>query len=77
MESFTQSINNLIILKSEKFKTPRTDKQSGIMLLKLIISESTIETKSTNNHLWGKLISGIPEIISTVSNNIIEFNTEI
>jgi hypothetical protein len=41
-----------------------------LLLLKLVISELTLETNLTVNHLWGKLTTGLLGIMASHSNNI-------
>lgn len=60
MSSLSQNAVNLIMLKKDAYRAPNTGGDSGIMLTKLVISESTLETKSTTNKMWGQLTAGMP-----------------
>ena len=53
------------------------DEFSGVLLLKVILSESLVETKSTINRLQSKLTAGFPAIMSRHGNNVKSFNKKI
>ena len=76
MASLNQDAINLIELKASRYLTP-SGENSGLLLLRLVITESTLETKSTINNLWSKLTAGLPMIMETHANNIMKFNTEV
>jgi hypothetical protein len=64
----TEQTAAVIFLKINKHKA-QNGEDLGLLLLKLVISESTLKTKSTVNHLWGKLTTGLPGIMVGHSNN--------
>ena len=76
MASLSQEAVNLIGLKTDRYASP-SGENSGLLLLRLVITESTLETKSTINNLWSKLTSGMPMIMETHTNNIMKFNNEV
>jgi hypothetical protein len=76
MNSLSVHATHLIGLKIRDYRTP-TGENSGLLLLFLVIQESTLKTKSTMNSLWGKLTAGLPSIMNANANNIMTFNTEI
>ena len=76
MASLNQDAINLIELKASRYLTPSSE-NSGLLLLRLVITESTLETKSRINNLWSKLTAGMPMIMETHANNIMKFNTEV
>jgi hypothetical protein len=69
LASLTEQAAAVIFLKINEYKTPNGE-DSGLLLLKLVISESMLKTKSTVNHLWGKLTTGLPGIMAGHLNNI-------
>jgi hypothetical protein len=76
MNSLSIHATHLIGLKARDYRTP-TGQNSGLLLLFLVIQESTLQTKSTTNSLWGKLTAGLPGIMHANANNIMTFNTEV
>jgi hypothetical protein len=76
LASLTEQASAVIFLKINEYKA-QNGEDSGLLLLKLVISESTLETKSTVNHLWGKLTTGLPGIMAGHSNNIQLFNRDV
>jgi hypothetical protein len=76
LASLTEQAAAVVFLKINEYKAPNGE-DSGLLLLKLVISESTLETKSTVNHLWGKLTTGLPGIMAGHSNNIQLFNRDV
>ena len=50
---------------------------SGLMLLKIIISEAYIETKSTVNLMLTKLTAELPKVMAEHGNNVKDFNNDI
>ena len=76
MASLSQGALDVLALKTANYRAP-SGENSGLLLLKLIVMESTISTKSTSNHLWAKLTSGMPGIMAGHGNNITKFNVEI
>jgi hypothetical protein len=76
MASLSPEATNLISLKLRDYKT-LSGENSGLLLLRLIITESTLETKSTINNMWGKLTSGMPAIMASHGNDIFKFNTSV
>ncbi len=76
MASLSLNAIHLIGLKLQDYKSP-TGQNSGLLLLFLVIQESTLQTKSTTNSLWGKLTAGLPSIMHANANNIMTFNTEV
>jgi hypothetical protein len=76
LASLTEQAAAVIFLKINEYKAPNGE-DLGLLLLKLVISESTLETKSMVNHLWGKLTMGLPGIMAGHSNNIQLFNRDV
>jgi hypothetical protein len=76
LASLTEQATAVVFLKINEYKAPNGE-DSGLLLLKLVISESTLETKSTVNHMWGKLTTGLPGIMAGHSNNIQLFNRDV
>ncbi|MGL5918059.1 MAG: hypothetical protein ACRCYM_02330, partial [Cetobacterium sp.] len=76
LNSVTEAAAAVLFLKAKDYKDS-TGEDSGLLLLKLVISESTLETKSTVNNLWGKLTTGLPAIMQGHSNNIQLFNRDV
>ena len=76
MASLNQAALDLVALKIRKYLAP-SGENSGLLLLRLVITESTLETKSTTNHLWAKLTAGMPEIMAGHGNNIVDFNNSV
>jgi hypothetical protein len=72
----TEQAAAVVFLKINKYKAPNGE-DLGLLLLKLVISKSTLETNSTVNHLWGKLTTGLPRIMAGHSNNIQLFNHDV
>ncbi len=50
---------------------------SGIMLLKVVLTMSSVDTRASVALLWSKLNSGMPEMMESHGNNVIEFNDEV
>ena len=76
MGSLSINAINIIDLKIHEYVAV-SGENSGILLLFLVIQESTLQTKSTMNSLWGKLTAGLPSIMNAHANNIVAFNTEV
>jgi hypothetical protein len=76
LSSLTEAAAAIIYLKVKDYKAPNGE-DSGLLLLKLVISESTLETKSTVNNLWGKLTTGLPDLMAGHSNNVQLFNRDV
>jgi hypothetical protein len=76
LASLTKQAAAVIYLKINEYKASNRE-DSGLLLLKLVISESTLKTKSTVNHLWGKLMMGLPCIMAGHANNIQLLNCDI
>ncbi len=76
MNSLSIHAINLVGLKIQDFQTA-THKNSGLLLLYLVNQESTLQTKSTENALWGRLTAQLPAIMTAHANNIMTFNTEV
>jgi len=82
MNSLTQSAIATVQLREDEYTltdptTPALNEMSGVMLFKIVISESQIETRSTINLLLSKLTSGLPKLMEEHGNNIKEFNMEV
>lgn len=75
MASLTKEAQNTINLKKTDFTVG--SEHSGILLLKVIISKSQVDTRSTINLLMGKLTTGMADIMASHSNNITVFNAEV
>lgn len=73
--SISTSAQGTLSLKDDDYKVH--GEGSGLCFLYSIIQESTITTKSTTNHMWSKLTSGMPDILAGHGNNIVKFNEEI
>ena len=73
--SITTGAQGTLSLKNEDYTI--AGETSGVMFLFAIIQESTITTKSTTNHMWAKLTSGMPDILAACGNNVAKFNEEI
>jgi hypothetical protein len=50
---------------------------SGILLFKVILAKSQVDTRATIALLMGKLTTGMTNIMASHSNNITEFNAEV
>ncbi|CAB9525983.1 unknown protein [Seminavis robusta] len=74
--STTTGAQETLALK-ENLYTTATGEKSGLLYLKLIIQESTIETKSTMNSLWTKITAGMPSMMEERGNNILKFNDDV
>jgi hypothetical protein len=75
MDSLIKAACNTINLKKEDFTVG--DEHSGILLLKIIVARSQVDTRATINLLMSKLYSSMSDIMATHKNNITEFNVEI
>jgi hypothetical protein len=75
MESITKAARNTVNLKKDEFTIG--GEHSGILLLKIIIAKSQVDTRATINLLMEKLYSGMGDIMATHNNNITAFNAEI
>ena len=75
MGSLTKGACSTVTLRSEEYTV--RDEFSGVLLLKVIFSESLVETKSTINHLISNLTAGFPAIMLCHGNNVNFFNKEI
>jgi hypothetical protein len=75
MESITKAARNTVNLKKDEFTIG--GEHSGILLLKIIIAKSQVDTRATINLLMGKLYSGMGDIMATHNNNITAFSAEI
>ena len=72
MGSLTKGACSTVTLRSEDYTF--RDELSVVLLLKVILSESLVETKSTINRLQAKLTAGLPAIMSRHGNNVKSFN---
>jgi hypothetical protein len=76
LNSVTEAADAVLFLKAKDYKDSAGE-DSGLLLLTLVISESTLETKSTVNNLWGKLTTGLPALMQGHSNNVQLFNWDV
>jgi hypothetical protein len=76
LASLTEQAAVVIFLKIKEYKALNGE-DSGLLFLNLVIGESTLETKSTVNHLWSKLTTGLPGIMTWHSNNIQLFKRDV
>ena len=72
----TEAAAAVLFRKAKDYKDSAGE-DSGLLLLKLVISESTLETKSTVNNLWGKLTTGLSALMQGHSDNIQLFNRDV
>ena len=63
MGSLTKGACSTVTLRSEEYTV--RDEFSGVLLLKVIFSESLVETKSTINNLISKINAGINAVAKT------------
>lgn len=75
MASLTKEAQNTVNLKKTDFMIG--EENSGILLLKVILAKSQVDTRSTVTLLMGKVTTGMPNIMAAHSNNITAFNAEV
>jgi hypothetical protein len=75
MASLTKAGRNTVNLRKVDFTIG--DEHSGILLLKVVIGKSQVDTRSTIMLLMGKLNAGMANIMASHNNNITAFNAEI
>ena len=75
MASLTKEAKNTVSLREEDYKIG--DEYSGVLLLKVVVMSSMVDTLATTNLLWQKLTAGMPDIMAGCGNNVKEFNLEI
>ena len=74
-ESLSSDAKGTINLRSDEYKA--TNERSGILLLKLIIAESQVETNATKLLWWTQLNSGMPDLMTKHGNDIKAFNDNV
>ena len=74
MNSLTQAEKDKVCLWSDQFIL--NGRESGILLLKVIIRESHLDTNTTTNSIRTQL-SNLDEYITTIGCNIIKFNEHV
>ena len=74
--SITKEAAKAITLRDAEY-TVATGEYSGLLLLKVIISEGYIETKSTVNLMLTKLTAELPKVMAEHGNNVKDFNNDI
>jgi hypothetical protein len=67
MESLTKAARNTVNLKKGDFTVG--DEQSGILLLKVIMAKSQVDTRARINLLMGKLYSGMSDMMAVQQEN--------
>ena len=75
MESLSKEAKNTVALREADYKIG--DEYSGVLLLKVVVMSSMVDTLATTNLLWQKLTAGMPDIMAGNGNNVKEFNLEI
>jgi hypothetical protein len=75
MDSLSKGARATVTLRSDDYTT--SGELSGVLLLKVILLESLVDTKSTVNRLQAKLTAGLPVIMGRHGNNIKSFNKEV
>ena len=75
MGSLTKGACSTVTMRPEDYTF--RDEFLGVLLLKVILLESLVETKSTTNLLQANLTAGLPAIMSHHGNNVKSFNKEI
>jgi hypothetical protein len=75
MSSLTKAARNSVNLRCDDFMVGT--EHSGILLFKVILAKSQVDTRATIALLMGKLTTGLPNIMASHGNNITEFNAEV
>jgi len=75
MNSITKEAIGELMLKEAEFTI--NNEGCGVLLLRVIISESQVDTVATTNLLLGMLTSGLPDIMEKHGGNIKAFNNEV
>jgi hypothetical protein len=75
MSFLTKAARNSVDLRRDDFMVGT--EHSGILLFKVILAKSQVDTKATIALLVGKLTTGMTNIMVSHGNNITEFNAEV
>jgi hypothetical protein len=75
MSSLTRAARNSVNLRRVDFMVGT--EHSGILLFRVILAMSQVDTRATIALLMGKLTTGMTNIMASHSNNITELNAEV
>ena len=75
MNSLSKEAKNKVSMRVSDFSIGT--EYSGVLLFKIIVMSSQVDTKATTNLLWQKLTAGMPNIMASCGNNVKEFNLQV
>ena len=75
MASIDKDAKEVVALRESEYTV--NGEYSGVLLLKIIITEAQVDTKSTTTLMWQKLSSGLPDLMAECGSNVKAFNQEV